>query len=133
MASSATLDRPDRFVWLRGFADMTVRKTALESFYGGTLWKSHSAAANATMIDVDDVLLLQPVTPSTGFVEQPPRPAHGTQAPASTLIATICSLDGPADRNLVEATLVPALVATGTPPLAVFVEEPSETRSPRYR
>jgi hypothetical protein len=124
------LDRLDRFVWLRGFADMTVRKTALESFYGGAVWKSHRDAANATMIDVDDVLLLRPLAPSTRFVPQPQRPAQGSESPASLLIATICSFDGPADRNLVGGTLVPALVATGTPPLAVFVEEPSENTFP---
>src|SRR5688500_15848792 len=29
------LDRPDRFVWLRGFPDMERRRLALEAFYGG--------------------------------------------------------------------------------------------------
>ncbi|MGH2474717.1 MAG: NIPSNAP family protein, partial [Candidatus Limnocylindrales bacterium] len=29
------LDRPDRFVWLRGFPDMERRRRALEAFYGG--------------------------------------------------------------------------------------------------
>jgi NIPSNAP len=55
------LDDPDRFVWLRGFADLASRKRALESFYGGEVWKAHSRAANDTMIDSDDVLLLRPV------------------------------------------------------------------------
>ena len=34
------LDRPDRFVWLRGFADMAARRAGLESFYGGPVWAS---------------------------------------------------------------------------------------------
>lgn len=54
------LDRPDRFVWLRGFADLDTRLRALTDFYGGPAWKAHAAAANATMLDVDDVLLLRP-------------------------------------------------------------------------
>ena len=29
------LDHPDRFVWLRGFRDMTSRAKALTDFYGG--------------------------------------------------------------------------------------------------
>ncbi|MGO4424737.1 NIPSNAP family protein, partial [Streptomyces sp. MCAF7] len=29
------LDDPNRFVWLRGFPDMTVRHRALTAFYGG--------------------------------------------------------------------------------------------------
>jgi hypothetical protein len=55
------LDDPDRFVWLRGFSTMDDRKTALERFYYGPVWQAHRAAANATMIDSDDVLLLRPV------------------------------------------------------------------------
>ena len=66
------LDRPDMFVWIRGFASMPSRATALASFYGGQHWKAHSAAANATMIDSDDVLLLRPTE-----VPHPPPPSHG--------------------------------------------------------
>src|SRR5947208_12469422 len=44
------LDRPDYFVWLRGFADMAARFDALTSFYTGPTWKAYAAAANATMI-----------------------------------------------------------------------------------
>src|SRR5215468_1240257 len=50
------LDDPNRFVWLRGFADMESRAEALRAFYGGPVWKANSEAANATMIDVDNVL-----------------------------------------------------------------------------
>jgi hypothetical protein len=53
------LDRPDRFIWLRSFADMAARPGALARFYGGPVWQAHRNAANATMIDSDDVLLLQ--------------------------------------------------------------------------
>lgn len=52
---------PDRFVWIRGFADMEVRRKALETFYAGPTWKQHRDAANATMLDSDNVLLLRPV------------------------------------------------------------------------
>ncbi|MFJ6951180.1 NIPSNAP family protein [Micromonospora aurantiaca (nom. illeg.)] len=54
---------PDRFVWFRGFASMDQRREALESFYSGPLWQAHRDAANATMIDSDDVLLLRPTEP----------------------------------------------------------------------
>ena len=58
------LDDPDRFVWLRGFADMTTRAQALHDFYGGAVWQAHREAANETMIDSDDVLLLRPARPN---------------------------------------------------------------------
>ncbi|MGW3360813.1 NIPSNAP family protein [Streptomyces bungoensis] len=53
------LDDPDRFVWLRAFPDMVQRRRALEAFYTGSVWQRHRDAANATMIDSDDVLLLR--------------------------------------------------------------------------
>jgi len=51
---------PDRFVWMRGFPDMEARLRALEEFYGGPTWAAHRDAANQTMIDSSDVLLLRP-------------------------------------------------------------------------
>jgi hypothetical protein len=119
------LDRPERFVWLRGFPDMERRREALEAFYGGPVWKTHASAANATMIDVDDVLLLRPVSAESGFGPQPERPAHGEQVPATRLVVTVCSLAGPADPAVIEA-----LAATGSSSLAMFVEEPSENTFP---
>jgi NIPSNAP len=124
------LDRPDRFVWLRGYPDMERRRRALEAFYGGPVWKAHSAAANATMVDVDDVLLLRPPAAAYGFGPQPPRPAPGARMPASMVVATICSLEGPADHAVIDRELLPALATTGPPVLATFVEEPSENTFP---
>src|SRR5690349_12469105 len=60
-------DDPDRFVWLRGFESMEARKAALTAFYGGPVWKAHRQAANATMLDSDNVLLLHPSQPGGGF------------------------------------------------------------------
>jgi NIPSNAP len=66
-------DHDDRFVWMRGFAGLADRTRALEAFYYGPSWRAHREAANATMIDSDDVFLLQPcrtpgsaAPPSTG-------------------------------------------------------------------
>jgi len=56
---------PDRFVWFRGFPDLDSRAAALTRFYDGPVWQTHRNAANATMIDSDDVLLLRPVAGST--------------------------------------------------------------------
>ncbi len=40
------LDKPNRFVWLRGFRGMPYRAQALKDFYGGPVWKEHREAAN---------------------------------------------------------------------------------------
>jgi hypothetical protein len=63
------LDDPNKFIWLRGFRSMEERHQALSEFYYGPLWRAHREAANATMADSDDVLLLTPA--SLGL-----RPAH---------------------------------------------------------
>lgn len=54
------LEDPNRFVWMRGFPDMAERKRMLAAFYGGPVWMANRQAANATMLDSDNVLLLRP-------------------------------------------------------------------------
>lgn len=110
------LDRPDRFVWLRGFADMARRHAALTAFYGGPVWRAHGPTARATMVDTDDVLLLRPLVP---FGPLPERPE--VDGPASTVFVTAYPLDAPAGDEVVE------LFAD---PLAVLVTEPSENTFP---
>ena len=95
------LERPDRYVWVRAFPSMEVRGEALPAFYGGPVWKRHSAAANATMVDVDDVLLLRPVRP---FPALGPRPPVGAAAPTSVVVASVYHGGRP--------TPVPAAVAS---------------------
>jgi NIPSNAP len=119
------LDRLDRFVWLRGFPDMVRRRQALAAFYGGPVWKAYGPAANATMLDSDDVLLLRPATPTSGFAPLPRR--H--EAPPTLVVATVCSLDLPADASAVDP-LLQALAGTGSSPLGIFVEEPAENTFP---
>src|SRR5260221_10260881 len=60
-------NHPDQFVWMRGFADMEARRKALEGFYFGPIWKAHRAAANDTIIDSDNVLLLKPARSASSF------------------------------------------------------------------
>ena len=59
--------REDRFVWLRGFENMDSRHQALETFYSSPVWAAHRDAANSTMLDSDDVLLLKPARPELAF------------------------------------------------------------------
>ena len=65
------LDDPDRFVWMRGFRDLASRPQVLSAFYDGPVWKSKRDAANATMLDSDNVLLLKPAAPDAGFQPAP--------------------------------------------------------------
>lgn len=71
------LDDPDSFAWLRGFSGMVARRRGLTQFYGGPVWRTHRDAANATMIDSDNVLLLQPARVDSPLRLPRDRPGHG--------------------------------------------------------
>lgn len=130
------LDRPDRFVWLRGFSGMESRAAALALFYDGPVWAAHSAAANATMIDFDDVLLLRPRGGDTfGALDPRNRPQQAvSMSPARNFEVLICPVD-PGDLDGFVAwyrdTFVPALKAFGGETVASLVTETSENTFPR--
>jgi hypothetical protein len=129
------LDRPDRFVWLRGFRDMTSRAKALSDFYGGPVWKTHREAANATMIDSDNVLLLRPALRTSGFsLEDMKRsPVGSDEVPMSLIITTIYYFENPVPSdfiNFFEHTLKPVATSLGATISAYFVTEPGENTFP---
>jgi NIPSNAP len=130
------LDDPDRFVWIRGFASMPARATALASFYGGPVWRQHAAAANATMIDSDNVLLLRPATARAGFpASAAPRPPAGqpATAPPSCLLVTLYYRDRPFDpafTGFFEQEARPLLAHSGAAPLAWLQTEYAENTFP---
>ena len=129
------LDAPDHFVWVRGFADMPARGDALPAFYRGPVWQARRDAANATMVDSDDVHLLRPLGPRDGFGALPPRAA--VDAPArggeSLLTATVCRLLAPPDEALASAFerhVRPAWNDTDATLLAAFATEPAANNFP---
>ena len=128
------LDNPDSFVWLRGFADMESRKKALEGFYTGPVWMKHRDAANATMTRFDNVLLLRPATPGSGFALDPAdRPARGTAGEAGSLVtANIISARGDAADFAAwhREHMLPILRNAGADVVAVFVTENAENTYP---
>jgi NIPSNAP len=129
------LDRPDRFVWLRGFPDMVSRERALSRFYGGPVWAEHREAANATMLDSDDVLLLRPADAAPAFPPPgAPRPAAGVGSPASVVTATLHPLAGPPDDDLrgqFTGEVEPLLLAAGSRRLALLETEDAPNTFPR--
>lgn len=129
------LDNPDRFVWLRGFEDMPGRARSLGAFYGGPVWKAHSKAANATMVDVANVLLLRPARPTSGFsLERLHRPAPGsTDVPKRLLIGTIYSFDQSPSSDFLDffdREVSPLLSDAGASILGRFVTESSPNTFP---
>ncbi len=130
------LDNPDRFVWLRGFRDMASRAAALAAFYGGPAWQAHREAANATMIDSDNVLLLRPAWPGAGIdMRRRTRAAVASRAqPAGLLDASIFALRHAAPPELLQFcrdVMSPLLARAGAQRQGWYVTEPTPNNFPR--
>src|SRR5450432_454131 len=129
------LDDPNRFVWLRGFADMPARAAALGAFYGGTAWKSHKDKANATMIDSDDVLLLRYVGPWPGILSGGRlRPSvNGAGVPPGLFAISIYYPKPGASSEFVaffERAAAPAPTEAGSSIIGCFITEQSANNFP---
>ncbi|HMI55285.1 MAG TPA: NIPSNAP family protein [Gemmatimonadaceae bacterium] len=136
IAQFRDIDRPDVFTWLRGFTDMESRAAVLAAFYDGPTWRAHRDAANDTMIDSDNVLLLRPTRPASGFVfGKADRAGVGASAiPPGLFVATIYPLTASAAKDFADVfdrAIMPALTASGAKPLAVFETEPAKNTFPR--
>jgi NIPSNAP len=134
------LDRPDCFGWMRGFDDMEARRQSLEAFYSGPVWAKHKNAANATMIDSDDVLLLRPAWPGSAFdLSGSARGAQDASTEAasperSAVLAGIYHVNASAEAEFVavfQREVVPLLARLGAPLIAAFVTEHAENTFPR--
>ncbi|HZY17282.1 MAG TPA: NIPSNAP family protein [Ramlibacter sp.] len=131
-------DAPDRFVWLRGFRDMDGRRDALHAFYDGPVWAAHRDAANATMVDSDDVLLLRPAWTGSGLPPGGPRAPlaavdTGRVAPGRVRIA-VFPLQGPAPEALLLAVRDAAgrhLASLGARASGWYVSESAPNTFPR--
>jgi hypothetical protein len=118
--------RPDHFVWLRGFHDLDSRHVALTRFYGGSVWAAHRDAANATMIDSDNVMLLRPATSSDALpVLQ--RKGVCTQARVGLVLIVVEQVDT-IDAGAIAAfrsEIATDLEHSGFQPLGLYATEPS--------
>jgi hypothetical protein len=129
--------QPDLFAWIRGFPDMSSRTRSLEAFYGeSAAWRRNKDAANATMIDFSNVLLLKPAGRSPGFVLDPAdRPGpDALEAEGGMIVAEIYPSDRPVSEEVVteyESEVIPTRRRSGIVPLALLVTEPSVNTFPR--
>jgi hypothetical protein len=121
------IDDPNRVVWLRGFRDMSTRGAALTAFYGGPVWQTHREAANATIVDSDNVLLLRPAD-GLPFALDERLSSDEDEMARGIVVATIYYFDAPVDDEFLaffERDIEPALLETGAHVRARFVTESS--------
>lgn len=130
------VDNPKRWTWLQGFDDMQSRAEALNTFYTSPAWKANTKAANATIVDSGNVLLLHPARPDSGFKlktgKRPPR--DSTTPQAGFVSATIYYFDEPVSERFIEyfeESVRPILKKCGAKLLGYFVTEESPNSYPR--
>ncbi len=136
MGQFRDLDAPDRFVWLRGFADMASRARGLAAFYGGPVWERHRDAANATMVDSDNVLLLRPAWPGSGLSMRGRQRARDVAGPTPPGLLSVrllplhAAAGGEWPRHCRER-LTPCLQHGGAEVLAWYASESAPNNFPR--
>jgi hypothetical protein len=128
-------DRPDRFVWLREFADMDARGKALPAFYYGPVWQAHRGEANPTMADSDNVLLLKPAWSGADFPKYLERaPVGATGSAKGMVIASVHYFGAAVPDSFVSAwsEAMPArIAAAGGKFISACVTEATENNFPR--
>jgi hypothetical protein len=130
------LDAPERFVWLRGFADMGSRARGLAAFYGGPVWQQHRDLANSTMVDSDNVLLLRPAWAGAGVFMRGRRRAAGAvrMGRAGLVDLSIFPLREPASPALLQFcrdVMAPCLRRAGAEVEAWYVTDSAPNNFPR--
>jgi hypothetical protein len=128
-------DDPNVFTWLRGFPNMIERARSLERFYSGPVWQANRVAANATMLDVANVLLLRPARPNSAFALDGHRAAPGSDAaPPGIVEATVLQLEPSVDEREVlsffELAIADVVEAEGGRVLGYFLTEERENTFP---
>lgn len=111
---------PDRWIWIRAFADNESRGTALDGFYTSAAWLARRAAANRTIEDISDALLLRLRTGSLAALQAP---GHDASRPVSVVeclrwFPRPGQPSGFADPVMAEA--IPVLVQSGAEVVAVL-------------
>src|SRR5258708_4653627 len=128
---------PDRYVWLRGFADMATRLAGLHGFYDGPVWQKYRDRANEIIVDSDHVHLLRPLgsppdltcgrTPDTVAADL----AAGTISPNTGVLAVDFYQTDPARIDSASAQLVESYRAAGIQVRSALAAELSENDFPR--
>jgi hypothetical protein len=125
----------DRFVWMRGFADMHTRIRFLNDFYvESRVWKEFGPGANAMMINSDNVYLLRPLNNNKSSREQ-------SEAINGNLLKTnkgiivvdfyICNSTLDKVINLFHSSYIPFLKTLNIDNVTLWVSEMSENDFPR--
>jgi hypothetical protein len=125
----------NRFVWMRGFTDMTTRVKFLNDFYvNSPVWKEFGPGANDLMINSDNVYLLRPLNNNKTSKEQSDGINSNILKTAKGVIAVdfyICNSTLDKVINLFTTTYIPFLKTLDIQDLTLWISEMSENDFPR--
>jgi NIPSNAP len=118
--------RPDHFVWIRGFPGLDARHESLTRFYDGPVWAEHRNAANATMIDSDNVMLLRSVT-NNDAIPGLRRETRDTKASTGLVLIVTEQVDTVDEKSIAtfRSTTVTRLEQSGWHTLGLYATESS--------
>lgn len=125
------LDDPTRFVWIRGFENAAARYAALDGFYTSPIWREHRNAANATMIDSDNVLQLRAID-APALTHPGPLPPAGQSS--AIIVASTYALPPSSDADFAAAyrrEALPRLRERSAAPFAMLATEHAPNAYPR--
>lgn len=125
----------DKFVWLRGFTDMSTRVKFLNDFYINSLsWKEFGSGANAMMINSDNVYLLRPLTKGKNAAEQS-ETINGnflqTDKGITVIDFYICNSTLDKTIDLFNTSYLPFLKTLNIEDISLWVSEMTENDFPR--
>ncbi|MGN6690515.1 MAG: NIPSNAP family protein [Sphingopyxis sp.] len=124
-------DDPDRFTWLRGFADLAAREKGLNAFYFGPVWQANRDAANPMLDDNDNVLLLKPASPGLGFAPAVARNADAAGGAVQIVIEYLWKTPEEGFAAFFADKMKPALDAAGVDVAAAYAPLGEPNNFPR--
>lgn len=130
LGSFRSLDDPDRWVWVRAFADASSRGQLLHDFYGGSVWRRNAEHCDATIRDIDEAMLLAALEDPPG----PPRTPPGNAAGGGAYALEIHPLLRNHQARFAEffsRNALPAMASLGIHPAAMWITDPSPNTYPR--
>lgn len=125
----------DRFVWLRGFTDMSARVKFLNAFYiNSPAWKEFGPGANDMMINSDNVYLLRPLNNNKSSKEQSKGiNSNLLETDKGVMIVDFYICNSTLDKviNLFNSAYVPFLKTLDIHNITLWASEMSENDFPR--
>ena len=125
----------DRFVWMRGYHDVPSRVNFLNDFYvKSEVWRTNRTAANALIVNSDNVYLLRPFNPEEDL-GKPAQGISGTELDFGTGVVVVdlfvCNACRDQAVTLLRKEYLPFLGTIGVRQVTLWISEMTENEFPR--